>query len=599
MKTDFFKKNIWLCRMHDLELSNRNIAVIIALSFLTTATEVIGVGIFLPIFQFIRLNGNIDALVEDTPVWQYIVDIYLYFGATPSLLSLLFLSFSLFFLRQIFLFFRLLYVATVTQRLVQTQRNYLFDKYMDADTSYHDKTPLGSLVNVIIAEVQNAVSGIMMPLGLVVDVVMLFGYLIMLSLLSWQMTLLSIAAIILAGAVPRIWISKSAEVGRKLVNANILMSEFLVGRLRSPRLVRLSGTEDAEKNEFHLLTLSQRKQQIFSSFLHLKTDIAVEPLVIALSLVFLYFSYTVLHLKIEVIGLYLVIIMRLMPLAKTIIVSTQSVSAVLGAIEILESRHKAMDKSKERDSGIKHLNNFKKSILLNRVGYRYPLNDDITLKNITVEFKVNTMTAIVGPSGSGKSTLIDLLPLLRLPTEGVIKIDGENITHCKLRDIRYMISYAPQSPQIFNGTIKSHILYGKRDATNDEVWEAIRLSGAGEFINPLPQGIETIVGEDAINLSGGQRQRLDLARALVRKSPILILDEPTSNLDVESESAFKKALLRIRNETNTTIIIVTHRLESIADADQIIVINQGEVENTGQHVELLKQKGWYAKTFNL
>jgi ABC-type multidrug transport system fused ATPase/permease subunit len=207
------------------------------------------------------------------------------------------------------------------------------------------------------------------------------------------------------------------------------------------------------------------------------------------------------------------------------------------------------------------------------------------------------MTAIVGPSGGGKSTLIDLLPRLRTPREGTIRFDGNNIEKIRLKSLRQIIAYVPQSPQIFNGTIKNHVLYGKKNATNKEVQEALLMSGAEEFVNKLPQGIETIIGEDAIRLSGGQRQRLDLSRALVKKVPILILDEPTSGLDVESENLFMQALQRIRSETNITIIIITHRLISIADADQIVVLNQGIVEETGKHNELLKKKGWYAKAW--
>ena len=205
---------------------------------------------------------------------------------------------------------------------------------------------------------------------------------------------------------------------------------------------------------------------------------------------------------------------------------------------------------------------------------------------------------MVGPSGSGKSTLIDLLPRLRSPTKGFIHVDGVNINNFTLRSVRQLISYAPQFPQIFNGTVKSHILYGKINATNEEVLEAAHLAGAESFIDKLPNGFDTILGDDAVKLSGGQRQRLDLARALVRKAPILIFDEPTSNLDAESEEIFKQVLGEIRKETNTTIIIVSHRLASIIDADKIIVLNQGKVEMSGVHSKLLSQDGWYAKAWN-
>ena len=172
-----------------------------------------------------------------------------------------------------------------------------------------------------------------------------------------------------------------------------------------------------------------------------------------------------------------------------------------------------------------------------------------------------------------------------------------NIKECTLKSLRSIISYAPQSPQIFNGRVKDHILYGKIDATNEEIQKAIQLAGA-DFIDNLPDGIETIIGEDAVKLSGGQRQRLDLARALIKESPILILDEPTSNLDAESEEVFKNVLNKIRRKKKVMIIIVSHRLASISDADNIIVLNKGMVNEFGTHSELLSRNGWYSKAWN-
>jgi ABC-type multidrug transport system fused ATPase/permease subunit len=591
-------KYLWLSRAYNLGLSYRVIATLIALSLAATITEIFGIGIFLPIFQFIRLEGDVNALIEGSRFWKYIINWFSYFDMRPSLAVLLLISFGFFLGRQVFVYFRLIYNEAVTQRMVQMQRNRIFDSYMDADTSYHDSVPVGNLLSVIVTEVNGAVSGVMAPLTLIVYIVMLLGYLGVLSLLSWEMTLFSVVAIFLASVVPRVWIRQSAETGRKLVYSNTMMSEFLVGRLRSPRLVRLAGTEIAEKKEFHNLTLAQRKHMVFGSMLQSKTEVSMEPFILSLSFIFLYFAYSVLHLQVEVIGLYLVIAMRLIPVAKVIVLQIQSIKRMLGSIEVLENRFKEMEGAIEQDSGTKTLSQIKESILIKEVNYRYPGSKEDVLKNITIKFNVNEITAIVGPSGGGKSTLIDLLPRLRLPTSGDVYIDNKKIKNYKLNSLRQMISYAPQSPQIFDGSVKNHILYGKRNATNSEICEAARLAGAEEFINKLPKKFDTVLGEDAVKLSGGQRQRLDLARALVGKAEILILDEPNSNLDAESEKKFKKVLTRIREETNTTIIIVAHRLASISDADKIVVLSQGTVQDSGVHADLL-EKGWYAKAWKI
>jgi len=587
----------WKNRAQILGLSYRTIIILVALSLVATVTEVFGIGVFLPIFQFIRFEGDISALVSESSLWQYVISIFSYFGIKPSLLILLLLSFVFFLSRQFFTYIRTVYATTVSQRIIQTQRNLMFNKYIEADTAYHDSVPVGNLLNVITTEVTSAVGGIMTPMVLMSNVIMLIGYLSMLFILSWQMTIFSSIILLLTSRVPNIWIRKSYQIGLKLVDANTIMSEFLVGRLRSPRLVRLSGTENAEKEEFYKLTQAQRKRSISSSILQAKTEVAMEPIVIGLSLIFLYFSYSVMQLQIEIIGLYLVIALRLLPVVKGILKQMLTVQKHMGSIEAIEDRLKVMIESAETNDGVIDLIELKRSISINNVNYCYPSDNKDVLNKITIEFKANQMTAIVGPSGGGKSTLIDLLPRLRTPREGTIRFDGNNIEKIRLKSLRQIIAYVPQSPQIFNGTIKNHVLYGKKNATNKEVQEALLMSGAEEFVNKLPQGIETIIGEDAIRLSGGQRQRLDLSRALVKKVPILILDEPTSGLDVESENLFMQALQRIRSETNITIIIITHRLISIADADQIVVLNQGIVEETGKHNELLKKKGWYAKAW--
>jgi ABC-type multidrug transport system fused ATPase/permease subunit len=592
------KNNTWLYRVNNLGMSYNEIVIFILLSLSATVTEIFGIGIFLPIFQFIRFEGDVDSLVGSSTLWQYVIDWFAYFNIEISLILLLLMSFTFFLVRQLFTYLRLVYQSALSERIIQMQRNKVFSGYIDADTTYHDKVPVGNLVNLVITEVNRATAAVMIPLELMVYIIMSLGYISVLIIISWEMTIVSMVVLLIASKAPKIWIKKSVITGRNLVKSNSLMSEFLVRRLQSPRLIRLSGTEKEEQKDFYNLTRSQRKHLVFSSILRAKTQVSIEPVVIGLSLIFLYFAYTILHMQIEILGFYLVIALRLMPVIKGIVTQWQSVQQYLGSIEILEDRLKSMQESIEKDTGVEFLNQLNESILIKNVSYCYPKRQDYALKNINIELKSNKLTAIVGPSGSGKSTLIDLLPRLRLPTKGLIQIDGIGIEKYTLKSLRRAISYLSQSPQIFEGTVRSHILYGSVNITDKEIHEAVCLAGAENFINQLPQGIDTILGENEIRLSGGQRQRLDLARVLLRKSPILILDEPTSNLDAKSEEVFKQALYRIRKETNITIVIIAHRLKIISDAYNIIVINKGEVEMSGTHEELMNKGGWYADAWN-
>ena len=388
--------SFWIKRFYFFGLTSRKIVVLVLLPLAATVSEIFGIGIFLPIFQFIRLEGDISALVADSSIWQYVVDAFSFLNIEPSLASLLLLAFTLFIGRQILNYLRLIYTGVVTQYLIQIQRNRLFDRYIEADTSYHDRTPVGNLSNIVVQEVNGAVSGIMGPLELITYIIMLVGYLIVLSILSWEMTLFSVITLVISSLVPKAWINKSVLVGRELVNANTLVSGFLIGRLRSPRLVRLSGTESAEKEEFHRLTLVQRKHNVEGLILKSKTDSLIEPIVIGLSLAFLYFAYTVLHLQIEIIGLYLVVLMRLMPVAKSILMKLQSIKSSLGSIEALEGRFKAMKDSLEQDNGDEILSQINQPILIENVSYCYPDSEKDVLKNINIEFEMNKMTATYG-----------------------------------------------------------------------------------------------------------------------------------------------------------------------------------------------------------
>jgi ABC-type multidrug transport system fused ATPase/permease subunit len=587
----------WIKIAKNVGLSYKMMFILMALSLISTVTEIFAIGMFLPIIQFIRLEGDLTALSEDSDLWQYIIDWFSYFNFEPSLIVLLLVSFSFLLGRQLATYIRIVFNAAVRYKLSQIRRNNIFNRYLKANTSYHDSTPVGDLSNIINVEVTKAISGLLVPMELAVYMVMLTTYAITLFALSWEVTLASLSVILLAIQIPKIWIKKTRIVGRRLVNANIMMSTFLINRLRSPSLIRLSGTEDAENNAFDVLTHVQRKHSVTVSILKAKTDFVIEPVVAGLSFIFLYFSYNVLQLQIEIVAVYLVILMRLMPTVKALVSKWQSVQSLVGSIEVIEIRLKAMCESKEQDTGVELCSGLKDSISINNVSFRYLTEKTDILKNITIEINANKITALVGPSGGGKSTFIELLPRIRLPIEGMIKFDGKDINKYTLKSLRQIISYVPQFPHIFDGTVKEHILYGKSGATDEEVQEAARLAGAEEFINQLPQGFDTILGEDAIRVSGGQRQRLDLARALIKKTSILIMDEPTSNLDAESEDLFKKSLDKIHKETKITIIIVTHRLAGVKNADKIIVLNKGKVEAVGRHAELLKQNGWYAKAW--
>jgi ABC-type multidrug transport system fused ATPase/permease subunit len=409
--------------------------------------------------------------------------------------------------------------------------------------------------------------------------------------------MVSIIIAFLTIIVAKYWIILSAKSGREVTNSNKVINEFLLRKIGSPRLVRLSNTLNLEEYRFDKLAHKQMNNNIHAFALQLKTEVLVEPLIISFGLLIVYLSLTVLILKIESIALFLIILVRLVPVLKEILMQWQSIQRYLGSIEIVEDRLLSMEKNSEKDTGIKNFYKLKNRVEFLNVTYFYPNSSTPALFDVSLKIPVNKLIAIVGPSGGGKSTLVDLMPKLRRPSSGKILFDDINIELFKNTGIRSAIAYVPQKSQIFNGTISDHIKYGYPNATEIEMKRAAKLAGADDFIRNLSKAYDTNIGEDGGHLSGGQKQRLDIARALIRKASILILDEPTSNLDVDSERGLIDSLSRIIHDTNTTIIVISHNLKTVVKSDIIFVLNNGKIEQTGTHLELLSKELWYSKAW--
>lgn len=239
---------------------------------------------------------------------------------------------------------------------------------------------------------------------------------------------------------------------------------------------------------------------------------------------------------------------------------------------------------------------FRPSIELEQVSYVYPDAKNHVIHDITLNIRPSTKVGLVGHSGAGKSTIVNLLMRFADTNSGTIKISGHDIRDVSQASLREHISYVPQEPALFHRTIHENIAYGKPDASKDEVRKAAKQANALEFIDRLPHGFDTLVGERGVKLSGGQRQRIAIARAILKDAPILILDEATSALDSESEKLIQQSLEILMK--GRTSIVIAHRLSTIAKLDRIIVLDNGKIAEDGSHKELLKKNGIYAKLWS-
>jgi subfamily B ATP-binding cassette protein MsbA len=235
-------------------------------------------------------------------------------------------------------------------------------------------------------------------------------------------------------------------------------------------------------------------------------------------------------------------------------------------------------------------------IALGGVTFAYKPGEPV-LRGVTVSIPAGTVCALVGPSGAGKSTFANLVPRFYEATEGRVLVDGLDVRDLRVADLRNNIAVVSQDPVLFNDTIYSNLLLGRANATRAEVEEAARNAYAHDFIQSLPRGYESVVGERGALLSGGQKQRIALARAFLRNAPILILDEATSALDTESERAVQTALDELMK--GRTTICIAHRLSTILHADMIVVLDHGKIVETGHHDELVKRGGVYQKLYEL
>jgi len=426
-----------------------------------------------------------------------------------------------------------------------------------------------------------------------------FTLIFLLCLMFYQNWKLSILAIIMIPVAAYFAKNLGKKMG-KFVNRSLEASEnftkFLSEILKATTLIKIFQKEEEESKNFKKVI----NDRIEIATKVEKTRLGAGPVMetitgLAIGIVVFAGGYLSIKNQIEI-GSFFSFLTALMlayqpvrALAGVNIGVNEGIAAAKRIYKMLDSVNKIVDSPNAKILNIKN-----KNIVFKNVSFNYP-NGTKALKNISTKITGGTTVALVGKSGSGKSSFINLIPRFYNITSGTIEIDDQDINNVTIGSLRKEIALVSQDTVLFDDTIKTNIAYGKINATDEEILDASQNASAHEFIEKLPLGYETIIGENGVKLSGGQKQRLSIARAILKKSSIILLDEATSALDNESETKVKFAIDNLIK--NTTTIVIAHRLSTIINSNKIILLNEGNLEAEGTHEELLKKSSTYLKLY--
>tara|TARA_B100000676_G_scaffold289487_1_gene322073 strand:+ start:707 stop:2551 length:1845 start_codon:yes stop_codon:yes gene_type:complete len=573
---------------------------VLLLKALATVFEGVGVAMLVPVFEVAGTGGERADLAERPEIVGYIDRLFEAVGVEMTFESLLLATAVLVILRQITTYVHRVYFVAAQQRMTAILRERGVAASFAAHISYHDETPTGHIVNDLVTESQRAVGVVFAVFGILGNLIVTLIYIAGIAIASgWLM----VGALAATGALSlglRRLMRRSRDNSEVLATANRNLSKLVFDRLKAVRLLKLAGSEAKEAVTVGGAIEEARASALYLAKLQARIPLFIEPAGAVILIGLFYVGIRAFDMPFEIMVVIVLVLARLIPviqeMAKGVQVFLSGYGSLRFIVERIESAVAACEIGTDRSRGFpKRLVD---GVTFENLHFAYPsANGRAALDGVTFQLPASQLTAIVGPSGAGKSTLIDLLPSLRLPSEGNIRFDGLSANEISPDELRRNIAFVPQFPLLLSGTIGEHIRYGRPEATEAAVAEAARLAGAQDFIAALPAGFDSNVGEDGVGLSGGQRQRVDLARALLENKPLLVLDEPSSNLDAESEEAFRNALERIRHASDTTIVLIAHRLASVSTADRIVVLKQGRVDGIGTHAELMAAGGWYSHAY--
>jgi subfamily B ATP-binding cassette protein MsbA len=488
------------------------------------------------------------------------------------------------------------YVTTsVGQWVTHDLRRTLYSHIQRLSLAYHDHKQTGDLISRITGDIDAIQSFIASSLlDALINSITLVGMLGVMLYLNWQFTLIALSVAPPLFLVVYTYTRKIKKASRDVRKKEGEIVSVMQEVLSSIRVVKAFAREDYEQKRLEEESLEGVEIGLRARSLKAKLAPLVEVIVAVGTCLVLWFGARMVLTGALSAGSLVVFILYLGKMFKPMQQLSKMTDAYSKALVGYERIREVLDTNYEIPDlpGARRAPAFHGAIEFDKVSFYYEPNSPV-LKDVSLDIQPGQVAALVGPTGAGKTTIISLIPRFYDPTSGLVKIDGFDVRRFQQQSLRQQISFVLQETILFHGPIWNNIAYGKPGASRSEILQAAEMANAREFIEKLPDGYNTIVGERGVTLSGGQRQRIAIARAVIRNSPILILDEPSSGLDAASEKLVFEALDRLMEDK--TSIVIAHRLSTIRRANVIFVVQDGTIVEQGNHEQLLRANGLYAE----